>query len=77
MASTTAILRQNKAIDYEAPFLFLVFGQERADLLDTGATASPDFFPAPPDRRRAHRHLARTEPSRRLRTPGHPHAWTR
>ncbi len=41
----TAILRQNKAIDYEAPFLFLLFGQERAVLLDTGATASPDFFP--------------------------------
>jgi glyoxylase-like metal-dependent hydrolase (beta-lactamase superfamily II) len=41
----TVILRQNKAIDYEAPFLFLLFGQERAVLLDTGATASPDFFP--------------------------------
>jgi glyoxylase-like metal-dependent hydrolase (beta-lactamase superfamily II) len=39
------ILRQNKAIDYEAPFLFLLFGQERAVLLDTGATASPDFLP--------------------------------
>ena len=41
----TVILRQNKAIDYEAPFLFLLFGNERAVLLDTGATASPDFFP--------------------------------
>jgi len=41
----TVILRQNKAIDYEAPFLFLLFGQERAVLIDTGATASPDFFP--------------------------------
>lgn len=41
----TVILRQNKAIDYEAPFLFLLFGQERAVLLDTGATASPEFFP--------------------------------
>src|SRR6478609_10479896 len=41
----TVILRQNKAIDYEAPFLFLLFGDERAVLLDTGATASPDFFP--------------------------------
>ena len=40
----TVILRQNKAIDYEAPFLFLLFGQERAVLIDTGATASPDFF---------------------------------
>jgi hydroxyacylglutathione hydrolase len=42
---STVILRQNKAIDYEAPFLFLLFGEERAVLLDTGATASPDFFP--------------------------------
>src|SRR5690349_5464735 len=41
----TVILRQNKAIDYEAPFLFLLFGRQRAVLLDTGATASPDFFP--------------------------------
>ncbi|RDH80380.1 MBL fold metallo-hydrolase [Mycolicibacterium moriokaense] len=41
----TVILRQNKAIDYEAPFLFLLFGQRRAVLLDTGATASPEFFP--------------------------------
>lgn len=41
----TVILRQNKAIDYEAPFLFLLFGRQRAVLLDTGATASPEFFP--------------------------------
>jgi hydroxyacylglutathione hydrolase len=41
----TVILRQNKAIDYEAPFLFLIFGAERAVLLDTGATASPEFLP--------------------------------
>lgn len=41
----TVILRQNKAIDYEAPFLFLLFGEERAVLLDTGATASPEYLP--------------------------------
>jgi glyoxylase-like metal-dependent hydrolase (beta-lactamase superfamily II) len=41
----TVILRQNKAINYEAPFLFVLFGDERAVLLDTGATASPDLFP--------------------------------
>ncbi|GAA1944875.1 hypothetical protein GCM10009738_17860 [Kitasatospora viridis] len=41
----TVILRQNKAVDYEAPFLFLLFGQERAVLIDTGATASPEYFP--------------------------------
>ncbi|MFF9768322.1 MBL fold metallo-hydrolase [Streptomyces sp. NPDC014636] len=41
----TFILRQNKAINYEAPFLFLIFGNERAVLIDTGATESAEFFP--------------------------------
>ncbi|WP_406282540.1 MBL fold metallo-hydrolase [Embleya sp. NBC_00896] len=41
----TLILRQNMAINYEAPFMFLLFGNERAVLIDTGATASADFFP--------------------------------
>ncbi len=41
----TVILRQNKAINYEAPFLFLLFGDERAVLLDTGATADAELFP--------------------------------
>ncbi|GAA3224870.1 MBL fold metallo-hydrolase [Actinocorallia longicatena] len=41
----TFILRQNKAINYEAPFLYLLFGADRAVLLDTGATASPELFP--------------------------------
>jgi hydroxyacylglutathione hydrolase len=42
---STVILRQNKAINYEAPFLFLLFGDERALLLDTGATADPELLP--------------------------------
>lgn len=41
----TYILRQNKAVNYEAPFMFLLFGASRAVLLDTGATANPQFFP--------------------------------
>ncbi|GAA4984580.1 MBL fold metallo-hydrolase [Kitasatospora paranensis] len=41
----TFVLRQNMAIDYEAPFLFLFFGNARAVLIDTGATASSEFFP--------------------------------
>lgn len=41
----TAILRQNKAVDYEAPFLFLLFGEDRAALIDTGATADPELLP--------------------------------
>ncbi|MGW3033400.1 MBL fold metallo-hydrolase [Streptomyces sp. NPDC001178] len=39
------LLRQNKAINYEAPFLYLLFGNRQAVLIDTGATASPEFFP--------------------------------
>lgn len=41
----TIIMRQNKAVHYEAPFLFLLFGNQRALLLDTGSTKSPDYFP--------------------------------
>ncbi|MEU9480927.1 MBL fold metallo-hydrolase [Streptomyces sp. NPDC048191] len=41
----TVILRQNMAIHYEAPFLFLLFGNSQAVLIDTGATASAEFFP--------------------------------
>jgi glyoxylase-like metal-dependent hydrolase (beta-lactamase superfamily II) len=41
----TVILRQSKSVSYEAPFLFLLFGNERALLLDTGATADPRKFP--------------------------------
>ena len=41
----TVILRQNKAVHYEAPFLYLLFGNERAMLLDTGATESARYFP--------------------------------
>ncbi|GAA4212290.1 MBL fold metallo-hydrolase [Actinocatenispora rupis] len=41
----TVVLRQSKAVNYEAPFLFLLFGNDRAVLLDSGATAEPDLFP--------------------------------
>ncbi|AXJ08606.1 MBL fold metallo-hydrolase [Arthrobacter sp. PM3] len=41
----TLILRQNMAVNYEAPFMFLLFGNTRAVLIDTGATESADFFP--------------------------------
>ncbi|WP_064741679.1 MBL fold metallo-hydrolase [Hamadaea tsunoensis] len=41
----TFILRQNKAVTYEAPFLFLLAGDDRALLLDTGATPGPESFP--------------------------------
>jgi hydroxyacylglutathione hydrolase len=41
----TYVLRQSKALHFEAPFLFLLFGNDRALLVDTGATADPGDFP--------------------------------
>lgn len=41
----TVLLRQGKSVHVEAPFLFLLFGRERAILFDTGAPADPDDFP--------------------------------
>jgi hydroxyacylglutathione hydrolase len=41
----TVILRQSKSVHYEAPFLYLLFGNDRVLLLDTGATADPVRFP--------------------------------
>ncbi|HUZ52628.1 MAG TPA: MBL fold metallo-hydrolase [Streptosporangiaceae bacterium] len=41
----TYLLRQSKATSYEAPFIYLIFGNERAILLDTGATKDPAVFP--------------------------------
>ncbi|MER5638000.1 MBL fold metallo-hydrolase [Kitasatospora sp. NPDC002227] len=41
----TYLLRQSKTVSYEAPFIFLLFGNERALLLDTGATADQERFP--------------------------------
>ena len=42
---STFVLRQSKAVHYEAPFLYLFCGNQRALLLDTGATADPERFP--------------------------------
>ena len=44
-AEHTVILRQSIADNYEAPFLYLLFGEDRALLLDTGATAEATRFP--------------------------------
>jgi hydroxyacylglutathione hydrolase len=41
----SVILRQSKCVSYEAPFMYLLFGNERAVLFDTGATADPSSFP--------------------------------
>jgi glyoxylase-like metal-dependent hydrolase (beta-lactamase superfamily II) len=41
----TVVLRQGKSVHFEAPFLFLLLGRERALLLDTGAPARAEDFP--------------------------------
>lgn len=41
----TYILRQNPAIHWEAPFMYLLMGNDRAVLLDTGATEEAGYFP--------------------------------
>ena len=41
----TYIMRQNMAVHAEAPFIYLLFGNERVILLDTGATESAEYFP--------------------------------
>ncbi len=44
-APGTYLLRQNKSTHYEAPFMVLLIGRERALLLDTGASCDPEVFP--------------------------------
>jgi glyoxylase-like metal-dependent hydrolase (beta-lactamase superfamily II) len=41
----TVLMRQSKSTSFEAPFLFLLLGRERALLLDTGATKDVERFP--------------------------------
>lgn len=41
----TFVLRQSKAVSYEAPFMYLFCGNDRALLLDTGAAKTPEDFP--------------------------------
>ncbi len=42
---STWILRQNKCVNYEAPFMYLFFGSKKALLMDTGATEDEKQFP--------------------------------
>jgi len=41
----TFILRQNKCLNYEAPFIYLLFGEDTLFIQDTGATEDADKFP--------------------------------
>lgn len=43
--SSTWILRQNKCVNYEAPFMYLFMGSKKALLMDTGATEDDKHFP--------------------------------
>ena len=38
------VIRQSKCTNYEAPFLFLFIGEERALLMDTGAVPDADLY---------------------------------
>jgi hydroxyacylglutathione hydrolase len=40
----TVVLRQHISVNYEAPFIYLLFGSRRALLLDTGATSDAAKF---------------------------------
>ncbi len=55
----TYLLRQAKATNYEAPFLYLLFGNERAHSAGHRGHQGSRCVPAPGDRRRADRRLAR------------------
>jgi glyoxylase-like metal-dependent hydrolase (beta-lactamase superfamily II) len=41
----TYILRQNRCVHPEAPFVFVLFGEQTVLVQDTGATADPNRFP--------------------------------
>ncbi|MFT5013439.1 MAG: hydroxyacylglutathione hydrolase [Patiriisocius sp.] len=41
----TYILRENKAINYEGAFMYLLFGNKKVLLIDQGSTASAALFP--------------------------------
>ena len=43
--SRTWILRQNACLNFEAPFMYLLAGDTKAILIDTGATSSASQFP--------------------------------
>lgn len=62
------IMRQNKSVHFEAPFMFLLIGRDRALLLDTGATEQAEYFPI---RRVVDEHLHGDFPLTVAHTHGH------
>ncbi|MFT6406976.1 MAG: glyoxylase-like metal-dependent hydrolase (beta-lactamase superfamily II) [Arenicella sp.] len=43
--ASTYVLRQNKCITFEAPFIYVLFGQDKVLVVDTGANQSPEKSP--------------------------------
>lgn len=43
--ATSFILRQNRCLNFEAPFIYVLFGARTVFIQDTGATPEPDRFP--------------------------------
>jgi hydroxyacylglutathione hydrolase len=43
--AATYVLRQNKCVHFEAPFIYVLFGAHTVFVQDTGATARADRFP--------------------------------
>jgi hydroxyacylglutathione hydrolase len=43
--AATYVLRQNKCVHFEAPFIYVLFGAHTVLVHDTGATADPERFP--------------------------------
>src|SRR5688572_20900585 len=41
----TYVLRQNKCVHFEAPFIYILFGEHTVFVQDTGATDDPAQFP--------------------------------
>ena len=70
----TFVLRQSKACTFEAPFLHLLLGRDRALLLDTGAVKDEADCPVRARRRGAGRRLARRAAAGRVRARGRAHA---
>jgi hydroxyacylglutathione hydrolase len=71
----TYILRQNKCVDFEAPFIYVLFGERMVFIQDTGATAEPAKLPIYATiRKLVEQHQpAGSEPLRWLVTHSHSH----
>jgi glyoxylase-like metal-dependent hydrolase (beta-lactamase superfamily II) len=41
----TFVMRENICVDWRGPFTYLLFGNEKALLIDTGATSEPAWYP--------------------------------